>query len=109
MFSFEPRNFSAHSLLTAHHLLPMLFALDAIPLTEPRAGVGHYTYELALALAAVCARDEFELVYPSSYEPIPVDKEHLPRILATVRVGVGALGRRWFTVGLPRYLRRRRV
>src|SRR3712207_8415275 len=39
---------------TAYYLLstaccPMLLSLDAIPLTEPRAGVGHYTYELARA------------------------------------------------------------
>src|SRR5436190_1117976 len=28
----------------------MLIGLDAIPLTEARAGVGHYTFELARAL-----------------------------------------------------------
>jgi len=87
----------------------MLYALDAIPLTEPRAGVGHYTFELARSLAELSARDEFELVYPSSYEPVPVDEESLPRNLSLARVEVGALGRRWFTVGLPRYLKRRRV
>lgn len=87
----------------------MLFGLDAIPLTEPRAGVGHYTFELARALSEASARDEFELLYPSSYEPINLDEESLPRNLSAVRVGVGALGRRWFAVGLPRYLRQRRV
>jgi glycosyltransferase involved in cell wall biosynthesis len=87
----------------------MLIGLDAIPLTEPRAGVGHYTFELARALSEVSARDEFELVYPSSYEPVQLDEESLPRNLSAVRVGVGALGRRWWAVGLPRYLRRRRA
>ncbi|HKG15182.1 MAG TPA: glycosyltransferase family 1 protein [Pyrinomonadaceae bacterium] len=87
----------------------MLFGLDAIPLTEPRAGVGHYTFELARALSETSARDEFELLYPSSYEPINPGEAGLPRNLSAVRVGVGALGRRWWAVGLPRYLRRRRV
>jgi glycosyltransferase involved in cell wall biosynthesis len=87
----------------------MLIGLDAIPLTEPRAGVGHYTFELARALARASARDEFELVYPSSYEPIDLDEESLPPNLKVSRVRVGALGRRWWAVGLPRHLRRVRA
>lgn len=87
----------------------MLFGLDAIPLTEPRAGVGHYTFELARALSRASERDEFELLYPSSYDPVELNEESLPRNLQAVRVGVGAVGRRWFAAGLPRYLRRRRV
>ncbi|HVF42469.1 MAG TPA: glycosyltransferase family 1 protein [Pyrinomonadaceae bacterium] len=87
----------------------MLIGLDAIPLTEPRAGVGHYTFELARALSLASGRDEFELLYPSSYEQIELDEEGLPRNLRAVRVGVGAVGRRWFAVGLPRYLRRKQV
>jgi glycosyltransferase involved in cell wall biosynthesis len=86
----------------------MLIALDAIPLTEPRAGVGHYTFELARALSLASASDEFELVYPSSYEAINLEEE-LPRNLSLARVPVGALGRRWWAVGLPRYAGRRRV
>jgi glycosyltransferase involved in cell wall biosynthesis len=86
----------------------MLTGLDAIPLTEPRAGVGHYTFELARALSDASERDEFELVYPSSYEAINLDAESLPRNLSLARVPVGALGRHWWTVGLPRHARRRR-
>jgi glycosyltransferase involved in cell wall biosynthesis len=87
----------------------MLIGLDAIPLTEPLAGVGHYTFELARALSEASARDEFELVYPSSYETVELDAGALPRNLRAARVRVGALGRHWWAVGLPRYLRRRRV
>jgi hypothetical protein len=87
----------------------MLIGLDAIPLTEPLAGVGHYTFELARALSEASARDEFELVYPSSYETVELDARGLPRNLRAARVRVGALGRHWWAVGLPRYLRRRRV
>jgi glycosyltransferase involved in cell wall biosynthesis len=86
----------------------MLFGLDAIPLTEPRAGVGHYTFELALALARASPADEFELVYPSSFPVVDFGaKESLPPNLKPARVRVGALGRRWWSAGLPRYAARR--
>jgi glycosyltransferase involved in cell wall biosynthesis len=86
----------------------MLFGLDAIPLTEPRAGVGHYTFELARALARAAPAEEFELVYPSRYPPVDLIREgELPPNLREARVSVGALGRRWWAAGLPRYARRR--
>jgi glycosyltransferase involved in cell wall biosynthesis len=85
----------------------MLIGLDAIPLTEPLAGVGHYTSELARALARAAPEDEFELVYPSSYQPVDLSGAPLPANLKTERVSVGALGRRWFAAGLPRYAGRR--
>ena len=86
----------------------MLIGLDAIPLTEPLAGVGHYTIELARALARAAPSDEFELVYPSSYPPPDLDEgPPLPANLKPARVRVGALGRRWFAAGLPRYAARR--
>jgi alpha-1,3-rhamnosyl/mannosyltransferase len=86
----------------------MLIGLDAIPLTEPRAGVGHYTYELARALAPAAPGDEFELVYPSSYPSVNLEeRERLPPNLREARVRVGALGRRWWSAGLPRYAARR--
>jgi glycosyltransferase involved in cell wall biosynthesis len=86
----------------------MLIGLDAIPLTEPRAGVGHYTYELARALAEASPGDEFELVYPSSYPVIDLEgRERLPPNLKGARVRVGALGRRWWSAGLPRHAARR--
>ncbi|HEX8352787.1 MAG TPA: glycosyltransferase family 1 protein [Pyrinomonadaceae bacterium] len=86
----------------------MLFGLDAIPLTQPRAGVGHYTFELARALALAAPGDEFELAYPSSYAPLDLEaSEDLPPNLREARVRVGALGRRWWSAGLPRYAGRR--
>jgi glycosyltransferase involved in cell wall biosynthesis len=87
----------------------MLIGLDAIPLTETLTGVGRYTLELSRALAAASPSDEFELAYPSRYEPINVKGEdELARAnLKLARVEVGTLGRRWWLVGLPRYARRR--
>ncbi|MDT5156425.1 MAG: hypothetical protein QOH51_782, partial [Acidobacteriota bacterium] len=86
----------------------MLLGLDAIPLTEPRAGVGHYTFELASALAHAAPADEFELIYPSSFPVVNLsERESLPPNLKAARVSVGALGRRWWSAGLPRYAGRR--
>jgi glycosyltransferase involved in cell wall biosynthesis len=86
----------------------MLIGLDAIPLTEPRAGVGHYTFELARALADAAPGDEFELVYPSLYPAVNLEERApLPLNLKEARVRVGALGRRWWSAGLPRYAARR--
>ncbi|HWS56651.1 MAG TPA: hypothetical protein VN228_21120 [Pyrinomonadaceae bacterium] len=88
----------------------MLIGLDAIPLTEPRTGVGHYTFELARALARAAPAEEFELSYPSRYPEIELGEEErasLPANLALARVRVGVVGRRWFAAGLPRYAARR--
>ncbi|HZB46404.1 MAG TPA: glycosyltransferase family 1 protein [Pyrinomonadaceae bacterium] len=90
----------------------MLIGLDAIPLTEPLAGVGHYTSELARALARSSAADEFELAYPSTYPPLDlfvVDKVKPPSNLKAARVNVGAAGRHWWSLGLPRYVSRRGI
>ena len=83
----------------------MLFALDAIPLTEPKTGVGHYTFELARALARESPADEFELLYPSSHPAVDVTTG-VPENLRAVRVRAGLAGRRWWSWGLPRYLLR---
>lgn len=88
----------------------MLVGLDAIPLTEPLTGVGHYTLELARALARASIADEFELAYPSTYPPLDLfgkDKAPPPANLKASRVHVGPVGRHWWSVGLPRYVTRR--
>ena len=90
----------------------MIIGLDAIPLTETKTGVGHYTFELARALAAASPADEFELIYPSRYDPLALgaeDDKTLPTNLRATRVEVGRVDRRWWSIGLPRHLRRGRV
>ncbi|HKP73548.1 MAG TPA: glycosyltransferase family 1 protein [Pyrinomonadaceae bacterium] len=87
----------------------MLIGLDAIPLTEARTGVGHYTFELARALSLAAPSDEFELAYPSVYPPINLTDENeptLPPNLRASRVAAGVIDRHWWTVGLPRHIRR---
>ena len=90
----------------------MIIGLDAIPLTETKTGVGHYAFELARALAAASPADEFELIYPSRYDTVGLraeDGSALPPNLRAARVRVGAVGRHWWSIGLPRHLRSGRV
>lgn len=87
----------------------MLIGLDAIPLTEPLTGVGHYTFQLARALADASPTDDFTLAYPSRYPEIDLSLSLPPSNLRAERVTVGALGGRWWLVGLPRYARRQRL
>lgn len=87
----------------------MLIGLDGIPLTALRTGVGHYTFELACALARVAPESAFEVVYPSNL-PAAVpgldDSISLPANLKIKRIKVGPVGRYWWSTGLPRYVRR---
>ncbi len=85
----------------------MRIGIDALPLTSPKSGVGHYTFELARALARLEAATRFELLYPSPYPLLTSpDAGDLPSNLKLERVRVGPLGRHWWSVGLPRHLRR---
>lgn len=86
----------------------MLIGLDGIPLTELKTGVGHYTFELARALARAAPHNEFELAYPSTFPPIDLPSS-LPINLKAARVKVGPLARHWWSIGAPRYVRRRGI
>lgn len=91
----------------------MRVGLDGLPLTSLKTGVGHYTFELARALANTEPSSSFEVVYPSTYPPISLIETGagapLPDNLKLERVRVGLLARHWWSVGLPRYVRRRKV
>src|ERR1043165_887592 len=76
--------------------------LDGIPLSQSLTGVGHYTLELARALAGIAPEDRFELV-----SPLPsLQRPELPSNLKITQVN--GLSRFWWQVGLPRYIRRSR-
>jgi glycosyltransferase involved in cell wall biosynthesis len=91
----------------------MRIGLDGLPLTSPKTGVGHYTFELARALAAAQPSATFEITYPSTHPPISLveagGREPLPDNLRLERVRVGPLGRHWWSTGLPRYIRRHKI
>ena len=91
----------------------MRIGLDGLPLTSPKSGVGHYTYELAHALAVIEPATSFEITYPSTYPSITLtggdDARQRPANLKVQRVPVGPLGRHWWSIGLPRYIRREQL
>jgi glycosyltransferase involved in cell wall biosynthesis len=86
----------------------MHIALDGMPLNQQLTGVGHYTLELARALAATSANDEYEVVSPLSFVPLAGETVNgeLPN-LRFVQAKVGVVSRHWWTVGLPRYVQKR--
>jgi glycosyltransferase involved in cell wall biosynthesis len=85
----------------------MRIGIDGLPLSEPKTGVGHYTFELASALALGSPSDEFELVSPLPFLPVPESESerHWPTNLRATHAQVGLLNRRWFLFGLPRYIK----
>ena len=87
----------------------MRIGIDGIPLAPPRAGIGHYTFELARAIASLIPKDTCELIAPV---PINLDTEDgipAPANLHAVYVPVNAIRRRWWTIGLPLYVRRNKL
>jgi len=88
----------------------MRIALDGIPLNQPLTGVGHYTMELARALAAGSPADQFEIVSPLRFVPLEdVSRNSLPPNLHLVEASVNAISRRWWTIGLPGYVQRQSI
>jgi glycosyltransferase involved in cell wall biosynthesis len=91
----------------------MRIGIDGLPLTAAKTGVGHYTFELARALANNEPSSKFEILYPSTYPAIdPLGSEaqaHLPNNLKFERVSVGEIGRHWWSAGLPRYISRTKL
>lgn len=86
----------------------MRIGLDGYPLSEPRTGVGHYTLELALALARIAPSDQFELVSPAPFEPaarIEIDGANLTN-LHTTSLKASSIRGHWWSLGLPLYARK---
>lgn len=87
----------------------MRIGLDGIPLGEIKTGVGHYTFELAHALARVAPGDEFALISPFPFVVANGDEMAaiLPTNLSLIQAKVNRLWRRrWWSIGLPLYLNR---
>ncbi|MEP6717968.1 MAG: glycosyltransferase family 1 protein [bacterium] len=83
----------------------MLIGIDGIPLATPKTGVGHYTFELARALALLEPRDEFQLL---AHFPLDLTAERadIPPNLYTVQA---PRGKRWLAIGLPLYARQKHL
>lgn len=87
----------------------MRIGLDGYPLVWPKTGVAHYTLELALELARLAPEHSFELIAPAAYPPEVLEHINQALNLRAISVKTNVVTRRWWAVGLPRYLRRARV
>src|ERR1051325_1547665 len=86
----------------------MRIGLDGYPLAEPLTGVGHYTLDLARALARNFPHGEFELVSPKPFNPAAIGEiqhESIPNLRLT-EAKSSTLRGHWWSVGLPMYARR---
>jgi glycosyltransferase involved in cell wall biosynthesis len=86
----------------------MNVALDGMPLGSQLTGVGHYTFELARSLALEAPADRFSLLSPLPLAPDVVEgiQNRSPANLSLVTLPRNLANRRWWSVGLPLYLRR---
>jgi glycosyltransferase involved in cell wall biosynthesis len=84
----------------------MRIGIDGLPLTETLTGIGHYTHELARHLALEFTEDKIEIVSPRAFLPTLDLLEKRPGNLRLQRSRLNPLTRRWWSIGLPRYLRR---
>ena len=83
----------------------MRIGLDGLPLTQVKTGVGTYTVELARALAAQAPHDEFQLISPRPFADAS-SQNGMPENLSLVYSKPNLFARRWWSLGLPSYLRR---
>jgi glycosyltransferase involved in cell wall biosynthesis len=81
----------------------MRFGLDGIPLRGKKSGIGHYTLELARALAALVPEHEFEIVSPGPFSSL---LNSAPNLHFTDAHAHGLKRRFWWPIGLPLYCRR---
>src|SRR5437588_7476993 len=86
----------------------MRIGLDGYPLTEPRTGVGHYTIELARALAGNSPSDHFELISPAPLDAVVLKELNHAQLssLSVTNPKSNLVRRRWWAVGLPLYARK---
>jgi len=82
----------------------MRIGIDGLPLTEELTGIGYYTLELANHLAAQA--DEIQVVSPKAYLSSLTQQPERPEKLRLVRSRVSPISRHWWSIGLPRYIRR---
>ena len=88
----------------------MRVGLDGYPLAEPRTGVGHYTLELARALARIAPSDQFELVSPAPFSfnaLAEINQANLSNLRA-VHLKTSRIRGHWWAVGLPLYAKNAR-
>ena len=86
----------------------MRIALDGFPLSSPRTGIGHYTFELARALAHTAPNHNFELISPLPFADSVVQElqqASAPNLVLN-NPQPTSFSRRWWAIGLPLFLRK---
>ncbi|MGI9168340.1 MAG: glycosyltransferase family 4 protein [Pyrinomonadaceae bacterium] len=86
----------------------MKIALDGLPLSDTLTGVGHYTLELARHLARSSA-DEVFVVSPRGFIASMESETGSPTNLHLTRPTISPLTRYWWSIGLPRYIRKNEI
>src|SRR5689334_3220556 len=86
----------------------MRIGLDGLPLTQLKTGVGAYTFQLAQALAAQAPQDEFQLISPRPFAPSAACGD-FAKNLEFVYSRPNLLQRRWWSLGMPSYIRRNSI
>jgi len=85
----------------------MKIGIDGIPLSAAKTGVGHYTFEVARALAVAQPQEEFQVVSQIPFVAAAIEStEPTPSNLAFIHEPVNAFTKHWWTLGLPLYMRR---
>jgi len=85
----------------------MKIGIDGIPLSAAKTGVGHYTFEVARALAVAQPQEEFQVVSQIPFVAAAIESTvPTPGNLAFIHEPVNAFTKHWWTLGLPLYLRR---
>jgi len=87
----------------------MRVGIDGLILSDPLTGIGHYTLELARHLALNNRSDEYLLI---STRPLSASINSLaekPANLAIRRATVNPFTRHWWSIGLPRFIRKNRI
>jgi glycosyltransferase involved in cell wall biosynthesis len=87
----------------------MRIGIDGLPLTEELTGIGYYTLELSHHLAATVPGDEVQVVSPRAYWHSLDQLAERPTNLRLVRSRVSPITRHWWSIGLPRYVRRQGI
>jgi glycosyltransferase involved in cell wall biosynthesis len=85
----------------------MRVGLDGYPLCEPLTGVGHYTVELARALARNYPDSQFELIAPFQFDASVLRQTHRDNLpnLKLVNLDLSSVRGRWWSLHLPRYIK----
>jgi len=85
----------------------MKIGIDGIPLSAAKTGVGHYTFEVARALAVAQPQEEFQVVSQIPFVAAAIESTvATPGNLAFIHHPVNAVTKHWWALGLPLYMRR---